>query len=511
MKLNKAAVVAEKFPANFSVPHADVFDLPEKVLQFGTGVLLRGLPDFYIDKANKQNVFNGRVVMVKSTGSNVDEFASQDGLFTQYIKGIIDGKAVEEYIINASISKVFSAKENWSEIMKYAESADIRIIISNTTEVGIILKADDDIHGSPPESFPAKLLAFLYRRFQHFKGSEESGMVIIPTELIVDNGNKLKEILLQLATINNLSDAFKNWINTSNDFCNSLVDRIVRGALKKQRQRLFEKKAGYKDALTIMSEPYSLWAIESSSEKIKNILSFSKVDKTVIITADINKYRELKLRLLNAAHTFSCALAYLAGFDLVYESMREDAIRNFIKQLMLQEIAPCITGDSISNEEAENFANSVIDRFSNPFIEHKWLSISLNYTAKIKMRCVPLILNYYAKTGKVPSYMSAGFAAYILFLKPVEIEDDVYYGKIHDRKYRIDDGSAPLLYNLWNNFSADAIVNKVLSDVSLWDTDLTKMMGFAAMVQYFLQQFNRSEFKHVITRLSYGSKLNYDV
>jgi tagaturonate reductase len=508
MKLNKEAVVAQQFPGDFSTPHADVFDLPEKVLQFGTGVLLRGLPDYYIDKANKQNVFNGRVIVVKSTGSDVNEFTRQDGLFTQCIKGIADGKAVEEYIINASMSKAFPAKENWNEIMQYAESSDMQIIVSNTTEVGIILKADDDIHASPPESFPAKLLAFLYRRFQYFKGSEESGMIIIPTELIVDNGDKLKEIVLQLATINNLSDAFKNWINTANDFCNSLVDRIVPGPLNKQSQRAFEKKAGYNDALTIMSEPYSLWAIESSSEKTKNILSFSKIDKTVIITDDINKYRELKLRLLNAAHTFSCALAYLAGFDLVYESMREDAICKFIKQLMLQEIAPCITGDSISNEEAENFANNVIDRFSNPFIEHKWLSISLNYTAKIKMRCVPLILNYYTKTGKIPSYMSAGFAAYILFLKPVEVEDGIYYGKIQDRKYKIDDGNAAMFYDLWKNFSADAIVNEVLSDVSLWDTDLTKIIGFAAMVQYFLQQFNRSEFKYVITRLSYGSKVN---
>ena len=495
MKLNKEAVVAEKFPENFSAPHADVFDLPEKVLQFGTGVLLRGLPDYYIDKANKQKVFNGRVVVVKSTGSDVDEFVSQDGLFTQCIKGIIDGKTVEEYTINASISKAFSAKENWNEIMQYAESSDMQIIISNTTEVGIFLKEDDDIYASPPESFPAKLLAFLYHRFQHFKGSEEKGMVIIPTELIVDNGDKLKKIILQLATINNLGDAFKNWIHNANDFCNSLVDRIVPGALKKQSQRSFETKAGYKDALTIMSEPYSLWAIESSSEKTKNILSFNKVDKTIIVTDDINKYRELKLRLLNATHTFSCALAYLAGFDLVYESMREDAICKFIKQLMLQEIAPCITGDLISDEEAENFANTVIDRFSNPFIEHKWLSIGLNYTAKIKMRCAPLILNYYTKTGKIPSYMSAGFAAYILFMKPVEIEDGVYYGKVHDRKYKIDDSNAAIFYDLWKESSADAIVNKVLSNVSLWDTDLTKIMGFAAMVQYFLQQFNRSELK----------------
>src|SRR6478735_4718266 len=215
MKLCREAIVSGRFPGNFSVPGAHLFELPEKVLQFGTGVLLRGLPDFYIDKANKQNVFNGRIIVVKSTGSDVDEFAEQDGLYTQCIEGLIDGNAVEEYVINASISKVLPAKSNWNEILKYAESTSMQIILSNTTEVGIVLKTDDDIYADPPESFPAKLLAFLYHRFRHFNGSKESGMVIVPTELIVDNGTKLKDIVLKLAAINNLSSAFINWLNTA--------------------------------------------------------------------------------------------------------------------------------------------------------------------------------------------------------------------------------------------------------------------------------------------------------
>jgi len=506
MRLSKELILEGKLPATFNVPGTSIFDLPEKVLQFGTGVLLRGLPDFYIDKANRQNVFNGRIVVVKSTAGNVDEFTTQDGLYTQCIKGIVDGKSIEENIINASISKVLSAQSNWKEIMQYAESADMQVIISNTTEIGIELKADDDIH-AVPESFPGKLLAFLFRRFQHFKGSHESGMVIIPTELIVNNGVTLKEIVLKLAAINNLNSEFIEWLHAANDFCNSLVDRIVPGALKKQEQVAFEQMAGYTDALTIMSEPYSLWAIESSSDKTKNILSFSKIDDTVVITPDINKYRELKLRLLNATHTFSCALAYLSGFDLVYESMHELAICNFIKKLMTEEIAYSIISESITREETEVFANNVINRFCNPFIEHKWLSISMNYTAKMKMRCLPLILSYHKKTGKIPSYMSAGFAAYILFTKPVELSDGVYYGKTHGRKYKIDDNNAAQFYALWENSSVEIVTHKILSDEALWGTDLTNIPGFAVLVQYFLQQFNRSEFKYVITRLSYGGKV----
>jgi tagaturonate reductase len=167
----------------------------------------------------------------------------------------------------------------------------------------------------------------------------------------------------------------------------------------------------------------------------------------------------------------------------------------------LQEIVPCIT-DTISFEEAEAFANSVIDRFCNPFIEHKWLSISVNYTAKIKMRCVPLILDYYEKKDRLPTYMSAGFAAYILFTKPVEFIDGSYYGKLHGSKYKIDDDSAVLFYDLWQHLPADKIVHTILSDELLWETDLTKIPGFTLSVQYFLQQFNCAELKYVIKGLS---------
>jgi tagaturonate reductase len=502
MKLNKEVVLAEKFPGNFSAPYAYIFDLPEKVLQFGTGVLLRGLPDFYIDKANKQKVFNGRIVMVKSTGSDVDKFISQDGIFTQCIKGIVDGKAVEEYIINASISKTLSAKEHWDDIIKYAERAHMQIIISNTTEVGIILKEDDDIYSSPPESFPAKLLAFLYRRFQHFKGSEESGMVIIPTELIVDNGDKLKEIVLQLATINNLSDAFKNWINTANDFCNSLVDRIVPGSLKKEEQNTFEKLAGYSDELTIMSEPYSLWAIETSSEKTKELLSFYKTDNSVIITPDINKHRELKLRLLNGTHTFSCGVAYLSGFNFVFEALREKSMSTFIKKMMIEEIAPCITGTGINFDEAKAFAEKVIERFSNPYIEHKWLSITMQYSAKMKMRNMPLLLEWYKRKNKIPLYMAAGFAAYILFMKAVEKDNGSFYGMHNGVKYKITDDKAAYFYDAWKLNNADTLVEKILADKNLWSENLALLPGFSNRVKIYLEAFMKGKFKEVIEELN---------
>ena len=502
MQLNKHTLTTLTDNTECNIPAAGIFNLPEKVLQFGTGVLLRGLPDFYIDKANKQQVFNGRVVVVKSTGKNVKDFAEQDGLYTHCIKGLENGVDVDTTIINASISRVLAAQTNWPQIVELAESEDMQIIISNTTEVGIELNRDDDIQAAPPTSFPAKLLAFLHRRYVFFKGRPESGMVIIPTELIVDNATKLKQILNELAVIYKLGNDFINWLNSANDFCNSLVDRIVPGALGMQEKTTLKNKSGYTDELAIMSEPYSLWAIESGNKKTIDILSFCKADDSVVITSDITKYRELKLRLLNGTHTFSCGLAFLAGFNLVYQAMQDEAMKTFINSLLQDELVPCITGEDITINEAIDFSNKVTDRFSNPFIQHNWINICMNYSAKMKMRNVPLLVKYYHQKNKTPLHMAAGFAAYITFMQPLVISNGVYYGSHNERQYKIDDVKAGLFYELWQKHSVDTIAEHVLSNQDLWGTDLTGLPGFTASVNYFMQQFKANQFKYVLTRLS---------
>jgi tagaturonate reductase len=279
-----------------SVPEA-LFNLPEKVLQFGTGVLLRGLPDYFIDKANKQGIFNGRIVVVKSTDSDSTAFDKQDGLYTICVRGIDNGKTVEENIVNASISRVLSAKTEWNKILTCAHNPEMKIVVSNTTEVGIQL-VQDDITDEPPVSFPGKLLAFLYERFKVFKGNAESGMLIVPTELITDNGSKLESIVLELAHRNNLDFKFIEWLENHNTFCNSLVDRIVPGKPDAEDTQKIEKALGYGDELLTMSEVFCLWAIEGN-EKVKDVLSFYQVDEGVVIAPDITLFKELKLRLLN--------------------------------------------------------------------------------------------------------------------------------------------------------------------------------------------------------------------
>ncbi len=501
MILNKQSIATIK-AEGLSVPFANIFELPEKVLQFGTGVLLRGLPDYYIDKANKQNVFNGRVVVVKSTGNGgADEFSQQDGLFTHCIKGVQNNVLIEEDIINASISRVLSAKTDWAEILKCAANPEMKLVLSNTTEVGIVLDENDKITNTPPSSFPGKLLAFLHERYTIFNGSADAGMVIVPTELIIDNGTKLKLIILQLAKLNNLDAAFINWLETANDFCNSLVDRIVPGKLPADQHGATENRLGYKDDLMIMSEVYSLWAIETSSEKSKQVLSFAQVDKGIVIAPNINKFRELKLRLLNGTHTFTCGLAFLAGFDTVKEAMVDKPTSLYVHDLMTHEIAPCIENVEISRLEAYEFAKGVIDRFRNPNIDHRWLSITMNYTGKMKMRNQPLIVEHYKRNDDVPQYMAIGFAAYLLFMKVEQEKDGRYYGSRNGTEYHIQDEYAAYYQNLWQTEKAVGVVNTALSNTELWGTDLSKLNGFADAVTNYLLAFMQGKFTETLTDL----------
>ena len=494
-------------PAEVSVPDEALFGLPEKVLQFGTGVLLRGLPDYYIEMANRQGIFNGRIVVVKSTDTgDSTAFDKQDSLYTVCIRGVENGKQVEENIICSSISRVLSAKQDWDAVLSCAHNPELRIIISNTTEVGIVL-VNDDIRRHPPTSYPGKLLAFLLERYKAFDGSPKSGMVIIPTELISDNGKKLESIVLELAHLNSLDSKFIEWLEQSNHFCSSLVDRIVPGKPDNAIKASLENQLGYQDELLTMSEVYSLWAIEGN-DHIRDVLSFAAADKGIVISNDITIFKELKLRLLNATHTLSSGVAYLAGFTTVKQAMDDTGMYNFIRELMLDEIAIAIPYP-VPEKEAKEFATKVLDRFSNPSIEHQWISITFNYSTKIKMRAIEVIKRYAELYSAAPEKIATGFAAYLFFMRPVKKEGATYFGELDGRSYPINDNKAEYFYGLWQEQSPAILVNTVLNNASLWDTDFRTIPGFADLVAEKLQQIMQDGMLAVIEKQK--AKTNQEV
>jgi tagaturonate reductase len=466
-------------PGKVTVPDESLFELPEKILQFGTSVLIRGLSDYFIDKANRQGIFNGRIVVVEADShEDTAAYDKQDGLYTLCIRGYQNQNKIEENSINASISRVLAATQQWNEVLDCAHSRDLQIIISNTTEVGIQL-IPEDIRQHPPKSYPGKLLAFLYERFKAFGGSAHSGMVIVPTEMIIDNGKKLESIVLELAHLNSLEEEFIEWLENHNCFCNSLTDRIVPGKPNEEIVSSIENELGYHDALLTVAEEYGLWAIEGN-EQVKKILSFAKADSRIIIEPDIDLYRELKLRLLNATHTLSCGVAFFAGCETVKEAMDDKMISSYIMEVMQDEIAPSIPYE-VDPAKTKDFAAKVLARFRNPYISHHWLSITTNYSAKMKLRCIPVLITHYEKNDSVPEAIALGFAAYIYFMKANAKKGNDYYGEFNGENYLIQDDQAGLFYKRWTGLSLASLVQVVLSD-AFWGADLLSLPGFKQSV-----------------------------
>ncbi|RYY16869.1 MAG: tagaturonate reductase, partial [Chitinophagaceae bacterium] len=383
-----------------------------------------------------------------------------------------------------SISRVLSSYEDWHTILDVARDPQVQVFISNTTEVGIAL-VNEPITGNPPSSFPGKLLAFLYERFKKLGNAIENGTIIIPTELIVDNGKKLQSILNDLAVFNNLEDEFLTWLNTANTFCSSLVDRIVPGKPSAEIKNSIQHKFGYEDELMLMAEVYRLWAIQGD-EKVRKVLAFAEADEGVVIEPDIDIYRELKLRMLNGTHTLSCGLAVLAGFETVKDAMSDSNMSEFIASLMLDEIASGIPYH-LEPGTASAFGKKVVDRFRNPAIEHKWISITMQYTSKMKMRNVPVLSKYYEDHNTPPQSIALGFAAFVLFMKASKKEGGKFFGELNNKPYPIQDDQAGHLDELWQKHGSKGIVEAVLQDTLLWGTDLSKLPGFSVAVNDHLQ------------------------
>jgi tagaturonate reductase len=475
--------VAQINAPGVAMPVIDYLKLPVKVLQFGTGVLLRGLTDHVIDKANRAGIFNGRIAVIKSTSTGgTDAFAQQDNLYTLQMKGIENKQLTEETVINTSISKILSAAAEWDLVLKEAENSELTVVISNTTEVGLQL-VKEDITQRPPSSFPAKLLAVLHHRYKTFNGSNESGLVIIPTELLPENATILKSIITQLIAFNHLSADFENWVNESNYFCNSLVDRIVTGKPSAEEQRLFEEKNGYHDELLIVSEPYCLWAIEGD-DKIRAVLSFEQADPGVVVIPDIEVHRELKLRLLNGTHTLSCALALTMGFDLVNAATNDAEFSSFLQNLM-EEIRGAMPykADPALMEE---FSERVLDRFRNPYIQHQWVAIAQQYTTKLITRVLPILKEHYRLYSHTPEHIARGFAAYLLLISKVVSDGGQYYLVYKNERYLLKDEKIAILTAKWATHSAENIASEILGSNEIWGEDISQLTGFSDAVQLHL-------------------------
>lgn len=452
---------------------------PERVLQFGEGNFLRAFVDWQIQQMNNAGVFNGSVVVVQPIEFGmVDKLNEQDGLYTLYLQGMNDGKAIEEHSIINSISRGINPYTQYEEYMKLAYNPELRFVISNTTEAGISFEEKDKLEDKPQKSFPGKLCAFLYERFKAFKGQKDRGLIVIPCELIDRNGEKLKKLVLQYASLWNLEQDFTFWVNKANTFCSTLVDRIVPGFPRDTIKEITEE-LGYEDNLVDVGEHFHLWVIEGPSW-IEDEFPVGKANLNVKFVEDISPYRIRKVRILNGSHTSLVPVAYLYGLDTVSEAVDHAIIGKFIRETIYEEIIPTL---DLSEEELKYYAGVVLERFMNPFVKHYLMSISLNSMSKYETRDLPSLLEYVNRKGELPKKLVFSLAALMEFYKGKRGEEDI---KLNDDKDILE-----LYKGLWNKCDGTegeirTLVTSVLGYEKNWKMNLNLIPGLTTAVTDYL-------------------------
>lgn len=456
---------------------------PVKVLQFGEGNFLRAFVDYMIDIANEKGEFDGDIVLVKPIEfGTLERFHEQECQYTVQLRGIVDG---EPKRINRIVTSVTDVVDAYGEYEKYADFArldTLRFIVSNTTEAGIVYDDTDKFELNPPKTYPGKLTKFLFERYKHFNGAQDKGLVMLPVELIDDNGIHLKECVLKLAKLWNLEEEFTAWINDACVFTSTLVDRIVTGYPRDEAEELC-KEFGYQDNLIVTGEPFALWVIESAKD-ISNEFPLPKAGLPVIFTDNQKPYKQRKVRILNGAHTSFVLASYLCGNDIVLESMNDELILNFIKATIFDEVIPTLT---LPKQELDEFAEAVLTRFNNPYVKHAHLSISLNSVSKWRARCMPSFLGYIEKEGKVPAHLTFSLAALMAFYTGTEIRDKALIGHRDGQEYNIMDDAAVLEFFAANSSKEPKeFVHAVLANTDFWGQDLSALAGVEETIVSYL-------------------------
>ncbi len=449
--------------------------LPLKVMQFGGGNFLRAFVDWMVQVLNEETGFQGGIAIIKPTErGDYSELKSQEGLFTVVLDGISEGKLIAEKKQVAAVQEVINCYSEWQAYLDLAKSETIRFIVSNTTEAGIKFNPQDTKGDAPPKEFPAKLTYWLYHRFLYFKGSPDKGCILLPCELIENNGEALKKAVLQYADHWKLEEAFTHWIKTANHFCSTLVDRIVSG-YPNDRAESIQNALGYQDGLLVAGEYYHSWVIQGP-EILRDELPFAKTGLNVSFVDDLAPYREMKVRILNGAHTSMVPVGYLAGIRFVKDVMEDDIVGHFVETLLLEEAAKTLNfPDSVKHR----FVQDVLDRFRNPLLRHQLISIALNSTSKFVARLLPTLKDYHSAHGQLPERIVFGLAAMIVLYRGTWAGAEI--------DLRDDPSTLEFFRILWKKLDSGQLsrtdfTKEILENTSVWGEDLTQIHGLTHSV-----------------------------
>ena len=435
---------------------------PIKIMQFGEGNFLRAFVDWIIQDLNDNGAINSSVAVVQPMPmGRVGDLAAQDGLYTVRLEGIDKGEKVKKSRIIDVIGDCVNPFADYEHFLSYGESEDLQIVVSNTTEAGIAFDPTDTDFSKCPKSFPGKLLALLKRRYEHFNGDMTKGLAIVPCELIDNNGDELYKCLTQLAEHIGCDKAFIEWLQKANHYTSTLVDRIVPGYPRNEIDAIREE-CGYIDNNVVKGEIFHLWVLKKE-EYVQKVFPADSTGLNVIFADNIKPYKQRKVKILNGSHTAMVPVAYLCGIDTVGEAVNDPTIGKFVRDFVFNEVNPTI---DLPQDQMVAFANSVIERYQNPYIRHELMSIALNSTTKFRTRLLPTLEDYVRIEGKLPLHLVFAFAALCLFHK----------GKRGDETIALKDDPALLEHwtQMWTECGTDykKFAKQALSWKEAWETDM---------------------------------------
>ncbi len=469
------------------------------VLQIGEGNFLRGFFDWMIHECRNQGLYEGSIAVTqpRPTGKpKIEALAGQDGLYTLVVRGLENGRSVERKEIVSVFSQVFDPYTEWGKLVELAVSQELRFVVSNTTEAGLAYRPETLVEGTPIVSFPGKIAYLLYRRYLEFDGVADRGLILLPCELIERNGDVLRDAVIHYASDWDLPAAFREWVMSHNRFLNSLVDRIVTGYPDEAQAERWFTEWGYKDELLCTAEPYHLWAIEGEAE-LDERLPLRKAGLNVHWVNDLKPYQQRKVRILNGAHTLMTPLGILHGIDHVRELMEHPTLGAFVRETVNEEIIPTLP---YPDNEMRGYAESVFERFLNPYIHHRLADIAMNSISKFKVRLIPSIA-YYAEQGRpIPARLLKGFAGLLRYYQ-VKRDGDAYEGfSLSGRSYIVRDDAKALesIAAIWEEAGRieepiRLTVNRLLEQHALWGQDLSNWNGLTESLVISLEQLEKGE------------------
>ena len=444
---------------------------PTKVIQFGEGNFLRAFVDWIIWNTNQNTDFNAGVVVVQPIERGmVDMLNAQDGLYHVNLQGIDKGEAVDSIQMIDVINGGLNPYTQNAEFMALAEDPNIRFVISNTTEAGIAFDPSCKLEDKPASSYPGKLTQLLYRRYNHFNGDKSKGFIILPCELIFLNGKELKKCIYQYIDLWNLGEGFKTWFEEACGVYCTLVDRIVPGYPKDTIDQIHER-IGFSDNLVVKGEIFHLWVIEAP-ESVAAEFPADKAGLNVLFVPSEAPYHERKVTLLNGPHTVLSPVGYLSGLDTVKECVEDPEVGAFVKKVMYEELMETL---NLPKPELQQFADSVVERFVNPYVKHFVTSIMLNSFPKYKTRDLPGLKTYLERKGELPKGLVLGLAGIITYYKG---------GKRGDVEIVPNDDAAivELLKNLWATGDVRKLAEGVLAAEFIWGEDLNAVPGLTELL-----------------------------